>query len=152
MIDFPKYITENAIYDELYDYIIQEQNELIFPTNGKYSPIRIKYGVHTKQRQGERHIKKREIIDTIFKAKSQITSMIKDGTLKVSQRGEEPYNFIIIDSTTNRINPLSVVGFVGSTRKNGKEMTIVVKTVARYSDFAGAKRKDSEREKHIYLY
>lgn len=152
MINFQKYIQQSAIYEDLLDCYIFEENELIFPTNGKYSPFRIKYGDHTKQRQGERHIKKKEIIDTIFKAKSQIINMVKDGTLKVSKYGEEPYNFVIADTIKDPEHPLSIVGFITSTRKNNKEMTIIVKTVARYKDFAALKRKDTEHEKHIFLY
>lgn len=152
MINFQQYIQESFIFDDLYDCFITEENKLIFPTDKKYSPIRIKYGHHTEERQGQRQIKKKEIIDTIFKAKSQIQNMLKDGTLKVSQRGEEPYNFVIADTSKDPNYPLSIVGFIGSTRKNYKEMTIIVKTVARYKDFAALKRKDSEREKHIFLY
>ncbi len=152
MINFQQYIQESAIYEDLYDCYILEQNEVIFPTNGKYSPIRIKYGDHTKERQGQRHVKKKEIIDTVFKARNQITNMLKNGELKVSRPGEELYNFVIVDTTQDPEYPLSIVGFIGSTRKNNKEMTIIVKTVARYKDFAALKRKDTEHEKHIFLY
>lgn len=152
MINFQQYIQESTIYEDLLDCYIFEENELIFPTNGKYSPFRIKYGDHTKQRGEERKVKKKEIIDTIFKAKSQLINMVKDGTLKVSHHGQDPYTFVIADATKDPEHPLSVVGFIGSTRKNNKEMTIIVKTVARYKNFSALKRKDTEHEKHIFLY
>lgn len=151
MKNFNQFIQESYVFDELYDYIT-EANEVIFPTNGKWAPIRIKVGDHAEERKAERHVTNKEIIDALYKAKGEIKSMLKSGKLKVSHRGEEPMTFVVADTKKDPKYPLSIVGFVSRADERFKQFTIIVKTVARYKDFAALKRPDSENEKHIYLY
>lgn len=151
MKNFKKFIEESYVFDELYDYIT-EANKVIFPTSKKWAAIRIKVGDHAEERKSQRHVTDKEIIDTIYDAKNELKRMLKSGELKVAHYGEDPMTFVIIDARKDKEYPLSIVGFVGRSDEKFKQFTVIVKTVARYKDFAASKRPDSEKEKHIYLY
>lgn len=156
MISLSNYIAESSTEIEVIldiENSVCEVNKCINNT-GKFTPIRIFTGDHVEQRKNERHVTDKEIINAVYRAKSQILNMLKTGELDVwnSSWGADTHNFVICDTKTDRQYPLSVVGFVKWVDSKFKKCTVVIKTVATYKDFASLLRKDSDTEKHIYLY
>lgn len=159
MINFQQYIQENLQIDLGF---IFEANKKIWPpidkVSGKYkySPISIMTGDHVEDRKSERHVEDREIIDAVMSAKAEILKKLKDGDLVVSKytkgKDEKLHTFVIMDARKNKQYPLTVVGFVSWADQRFKRCNLVIKTVGKYKDFSSIMRKDSEYEKHIYLY
>lgn len=133
---------------------IAEANKQIWPKPGQWRPVRIITGDHVEDRKNERHVTDKDIISAVEKAKKQILALVKNGGLETWKPswGKDTCNFVICDTETNKQYPLSVVGFVKNVDSKFKKCTVVIKTVATYRDFAALMRKDSEREKHIYIY
>lgn len=154
MISLVQYILESTYESIEVIFDIDESNKCINNTPGKFQSIRIFTGDHVEQRKNERHVTDKEIIDAVYKAKKDIFKMLKSGELDVWQPswGSNTHNFVICDTETNKQYPLSIVGFVKWVDKKFKRCQVVIKTVATYKDFASLLRKDSDTEKHIYIY
>lgn len=69
----------------LYEWQLNESNERIFPKNGQYAKLRIDVGDHAFQRQQERYVSNKQVIDAIFGAYNDINGLFKSGQLKVSK-------------------------------------------------------------------
>lgn len=147
------YIAENVETSIKIIIDIDEANKCINDT-GRYQPIRIITGDHVEDRKNERHVTDKDIINAVYRAKSQIFKLLKSGELDVWNKdwGDKTHNFILCDTLKDKKYPISVVGFVKWVDPKFKKCTVVIKTVATYKDFAALLRKDSEYEKHIYLY
>lgn len=147
------YIAESLETDIDVIIDIDEANKCINDTK-KFQPIRIITGDHVEDRKNERHVTDKDIINAVYRAKTQIFKMLKSGELDVWNKdwGDKTHNFILCDTAKDKEYPVSVVGFVKWTDPKFKKCTVVIKTVATYKDFAALLRRDSEYEKHIYLY
>lgn len=148
MLSLQNYITENLQIN----LPIFEANTKIWPKSGKFAPISIQIGDHVEDRKSQRHVNNNEIIDAVYAAKNDIKKLLQDGSIKIVKKGEKLYTFVICDTKKDPEYPLSVVGFVSWADSKFKKMNVIIKTVAKYKDFAALIRKDSEYEKHIYLY
>lgn len=148
MLSLQNYITENLQIN----LPIFEANTKIWPKQGKFAPISIQIGDHVEDRKSQRHVNNNEIIDAVYAAKNDIKKLLQDGGIKIVRKGEKLYTFVICDTKKDPEYPLSVVGFVSWADSKFKKMNVIIKTVAKYKDFAALIRKDSEYEKHIYLY
>lgn len=148
MLSLQNYITENLQIN----LPIFEANTKIWPKQGKFAPISIQIGDHVEDRKSQRHVNNNEIIDAVYAAKNDIKKLLQDGGIKIVRKGEKLYTFVICDTKKDPEYPLSVVGFVSWADSKFKKMNVIIKTVAKYKDFAALIRKDSEHEKHIYLY
>lgn len=159
MINFQQYIQENLQIDLGF---IFEANKKIWPPidkktgRYKYSPISIMIGDHVEDRKSERHVEDKEIINAIMGAKDEILKKLKSGELKVSRyskdKSQKLYTFVIMDARKDKQYPLTVVGFISWADQRFKMANAIIKTVGKYKDFSSIMRKDSEYEKHIYLY
>lgn len=89
-------------------------------------------------------------------AKDEILKKLKSGELKVSKyskdKSQKLYTFVIMDARKDKQYPLTVVGFISWADQRFKIANTIIKTVGKYKDFSSIMRKDSEYEKHIYLY
>lgn len=148
MLSLQNYITENLQIN----LPIFEANTKIWPKPGKFAPISIQIGDHVEDRKNQRHVSNNKIVDAVYAAKNDIKKLLQDGSLKIVRKGEDLYTFVICDTKKDPAYPLSVVGFVSWADSKFKKMNVIIKTVAKYKDFAALIRKDSEHEKHIYLY
>lgn len=149
MLSLQNYIVENLSIT----LPIFEANTKIWPKEGKFAPISIQVGDHVEDRKSQRHVTNNEIVDAVYAAKNDIKKLLQDGAIKVARKGDKKqYTFVICDTKKDPQYPLSVVGFVSWADSKFKKMNVIIKTVAKYKDFAALIRKDNEYEKHIYLY
>ena len=150
MLSLNQYITENLLVSA---NMICEKNHVIFPTKEKYGPFTIMVGDHVDQRESERHVTDKEIVNAIFGAKKDLEKMYADGKIKQSSK-DFIDTFVIVDCRKSTNRPLSVVGFIAKSRKPNtlKHSLLIIKTVFKGADFSAATRQDSEKEHHIFLY
>lgn len=149
MLSLQSFINENLQIN----LQVFEANTKIWPKPGKFAPISIQIGDHVEDRKSQRHVNNNEIVDAVYAAKNDIKKLLQDGDIKVARKGDKKlYTFVICDTKKDPEYPLSVVGFVSWADSKFKKMNLIIKTVAKYKDFAALIRKDSEFEKHIYLY
>lgn len=151
-----KTLTELIIEHQL----IQESNIRLFPSKrGQHEKLEIWVGDHCKQRQQERNVTDRQILDAVFGAYKDIKNLYKEGKLKLSKNGND-YQFVITDARKHKNNPIVVVGFIykmlGS--KNPSDINskfdrplFTIKTVFHGDDFSGSKADRSNAQK-IFLY
>lgn len=136
------------------DDSINESNEQIFPKPGKYAKLKIDVGDHAYDRQKERKVSNKDIIDAIFGAYNDINKLYKEKTLKVSKSGQDS-RFLIVDARRDKLKPINVVGFIFKNKNENKlsNPIFIIKTVFKGDDFAGAKRVSDDAEQHkIFLY
>lgn len=154
------YILESSDYKEFEQQMLLERNEKIFPTQqGKHEKLEIWAGEHCKQRQRERNVSDKEILNAIFGAFKDIRSAYRNGDIKLSFNGEDS-QFVITDARRDKRNPVVVVAFIykmlGAKNKkdanpNFDRPSITVKTVYKGDDFSGSKA-DREYAHKIFLY
>lgn len=149
MLSLQNYINENLQIT----LQVFEANTKIWPKPGKFAPISIQIGDHVEDRKSQRKVTNNEIVDAVYAAKNDIKKLLQDGDIKVAKKGDKKlYTFVICDTKKDPEYPLAVVGFVSWADSKFKKMNLIIKTVSKFKNFAALIRKDSEFEKHIYLY
>lgn len=150
MLNLQQYITENLLVSA---ELICEKNHVIFPTKEKYGPFTIMVGDHVDQRETERHVTDKEIVNAIFGARKELEKMYADGKIQQSSK-DNIDTFVIVDARKSTNRPLSVVGFIAKSRKPKtlNHSLLIIKTVFKGADFSAATRSDSKNEHHIFLY
>lgn len=126
--------------------------------NGDVEDISILQGQHAIQRKNERDVKSGEIVKTICAVRDKIFKALDNGDLVA---GDPNKTLVITDYNTKSDytkTPLSIVVMLNKVynSEGKKTLQLVVKTVAKYSDFAGSLRSDGKYqgryEKHIKIY
>ena len=145
-----------SLEEFIFEQMILEKNEIIFPRNNEHGRCRIYVGDHARERMQERKVFEKDILDAIFGAYKELSQKFKDGEIQQSRTGEDS-RFVIIDARKNRNNPVNVSAFISRSYKNNKleHPSIIVRTVFKGEDFSGAMRgewKTKGKEVKIFLY
>lgn len=171
LLEYINNITETytTIYDsDLLDEAMQGNNQ-IFPASGQSAKMRIDIGNHTVEREDQRDVSNKDIINVMYGAYNEIKSKYKTGEIFTDPQAGDGKNgegckIVITDCRKDRNNPVVVVCFIShmagvdksaakskTNRKWGKP-TFIVKTVFKGDDFSGSKNSSNKNAKKIFLY
>ncbi len=142
-----------TLTDFIDESLILERNEKMFPKPGANAKMEIWTGDHCRDRQSERHVSNKEIVDAFFGAWSQLNKLYKEKKIIVSKRHGEDNHVIIIDARKDRSYPVNIAAYIfqnhGTTKLNYPKF--IVKTVYAGPDFSG-NIYDKENAEKIFLY
>lgn len=150
MVSLANYIKECIFESQM----IFEKNEKVYPKPGSHdtkTKFEIWVGDHAKQRQEERNVSTKEIIDAFYAAWPELNKGFKEGKFDVYERGKQAKEIVIIDARKDRQTPLTIGAFCYRNRATNKLLfpAFTIKTV--YRDTGGAKQNREDRFK-IFLY
>ena len=104
MKDLSLYIYESQLAEQM----LLERNEKMFPRDGQTAKFEIWTGDHCKQRQEERNISDKEIIDVFFNAYSQLNKAFKEREFKADRDPKVAGDIVIIDARKDKQTPLTI--------------------------------------------
>lgn len=151
MISLVNYIEECLLFE---NEMILEKNEKVYPdpkSENQRTKFEIWLGDHARDRQEQREVSNKEIVDAFYAAWPELNKAFKEGKFKPYKRGEKGTDIVIIDARKDRQTPLTIAAFLYRNRAENKLLfpAFTVKTV--YRDTGGAKQNREDRFK-IFLY
>lgn len=147
MISLIEFINEKMFEEEM----ILERNEKIYPTQDKHAKFEIWTGDHCRDRQEERTVTDKEIIDAFYAAWPQLNKAFKEREFQASRSKEEAGEIMIVDARKDKQKPLTICCFLYRNRSDNKLQNPAFTVMTVYRDSGGAKQNRKERYK-IFLY